>query len=459
MRRKKPSETRLLSILLTTALFLTAGCGPGGSLADAASPKEDEFTEETSDASDALRVCVVDTQVRYSEEARGIFQAKYPDVNVELEIVPFENLEEEKTRISSELMAGEGCDLYINVDYLLEDPYKAQQAGAFADLVPLFRQYTDLGEEDFMPGTFDGLENGEECYILPLTQSFSLLVIRKDMQEELGISPDTWSGPEDLNRCVATFYEKYPQEHALSLYESLYPSMENYGFRIWKEKENIRILKESDWQNGLDMEKRMLYPEGTYIGMQPDNTVEGYRKMEREEEKRFSNEVMCMGKLMIGFYNQENYIRMGGEEGADLFPEYDAEGKILTMGMTGVAIPQSSNKKEEAIHLVQELVRNYVAVGVTGTTWKEGNDILLENLRKEFGSGEVNIEGTVYPGLTETTFEKLEQWIDQAEVYYPVYVELGNGIYDRMEPYLTGEKAYEECMKEVEEFMEIYFSE
>ena len=224
MRRKKPSETRLLSILLTTALFLTAGCGPGGSSADTASPKEDEFTEETSDASDALRVCVVDTQVRYSEEARGIFQAKYPDVNVELEIVPFENLEEEKTRISSELMAGEGCDLYINVDYLLEDPYKAQQAGAFADLVPLFQQYTDLGEEDFMPGTFDGLENGEECYILPLTQSFSLLVIRKDMQEELGISPDTWSGPEDLNRCVATFYEKYPQEHALSLYESLYPS-------------------------------------------------------------------------------------------------------------------------------------------------------------------------------------------------------------------------------------------
>ena len=44
-------------------------------------------------------------------------------------------------------------------------------------------------------------------------------------------------------------------------------------------------------------------------------------------------------------------------------------------------------------------------------------------------------------------------------MYYPAHVELENGIYDRMEPCLTGEKTYEECMKEVEEFMEIYFSE
>lgn len=459
MRRKKSSEIRLFSILLVATLLMTAGCGREEQSEDTGQMSENDSAQETSASSDALRVCLVDRDRKQLDAALESFEEKYPDIKVELETISTDNFETERKRVSSELMTGEGCDLYYYAEQLLEDPYKAQQAGAFADLVPLFRQYTDLGEEDFMPGTFDELENGEECYILPLTQSFSLLVIRKDMQEELGISPDTWSGPEDLNRCVATFYEKYPQEHALSLYESLYPSIENYGFRIWKGKENIRILKESDWQNGLDMEKRMLYPEGTYIGMQPDNTVEGYRKMEREEEKRFSNEVMCMGKLMIGFYNQENYIRMGGEEGADLFPEYDTEGKILTMGMTGVAIPQSSNKKEEAIHLVQELVRNYVAVGVTGTTWKEGNDILLENLRKEFGSGEVNIEGTVYPGLTETTFEKLERWIDQAEVYYPAYVELENGIYDRMEPYLTGEKTYEECMEEVEEFMEIYFSE
>lgn len=75
MRRKKSSEIRLFSILLAATLLITAGCGPGESSADTASPKEDGFTEETSDSSDALRVCVVDTQVRYSEDARGIFQA------------------------------------------------------------------------------------------------------------------------------------------------------------------------------------------------------------------------------------------------------------------------------------------------------------------------------------------------------------------------------------------------
>lgn len=456
--RKQACGVRIFSVL-TAALLFIGGCGQRGQTEDTGSTADTGITGEEAGSTDALRVCVVDTEVRFSEEARRIFQEKYPDVKVELEVVSFDNLEEEKKRISSELMAGDGCDLYVNVDYLLEDPYKAQQARAFADLVPLFEEYTDLAEEDFMAGAFDTLENGQECYILPLSQSFSLLVIRKNMQEELGVFPDTWSRAEDLDRCVAAFYDKYPQENALSLYEEIYPSLEKYGFRVWKEKENIRILKASDWQVGLDTRKRMLYPDGTYIGMPPDNTVEGYRKMEQEEQKRYQNEVICMGKWIYGFYNLEQYICMGGEDGADLFPEYDEEGTLQTLGMDGIAISRSSDKKEEAILLAQELVRHYVAVGVTGTTWKEGNDILMQNLRKEFGKGELSIEGTMYPGLTEMTFQKLEQWIDQAEVYYPAYVELGNGLFDCMEPYLTGEKTYEECWKEAEQFMEIYYSE
>lgn len=459
MRRKKSSEIRLFSILLAATLLITAGCGREEQSEDTGQMSENDSAQETSASSDALRVCLVDRDRKQLDAALESFEEKYPDIKVELETISTDNFETERKRVSSELMAGEGCDLYYYAEQLLEDPYKAQQAGAFTDLIPLLEEYTELTPEDFADGTFDTLENGEECYIFPLVQSFPILVIRKDMQEKLGITTDSWKNAQDLKPLLDAFYEMYPGEDPLSPYEFFDIDMELFGFRIWQGTDNIEILNKADWKGALDIMKEMRYSDGISSEFEAEEISEDYEKMEQEEEKIYQNQIPCLAKKMGNANDLETYIRMGGEEGADLFPEYDAEGKILTMGMTGVAIPQSSNKKEEAIHLVQELVRNYVAVGVTGTTWKEGNDILLENLRKEFGSGEVNIEGTVYPGLTETTFEKLERWIDQAEVYYPVYVELGNGIYDRMEPYLTGEKAYEECMKEVEEFMEIYFSE
>ena len=100
-----------------------------------------------------------------------------------------------------------------------------------------------------------------------------------------------------------------------------------------------------------------------------------------------------------------------------------------------------------------------ISVGIQMTTWKEGNQILLENLRQQYGSGEVALNGKVYPGLTDATFEKLETFINQAIPYYPVYVDVQTHIGTYMEEYLQGKVSYEEFMKKVEDYLEIYYSE
>lgn len=451
-------RVRFFSVL-AAALLCTGGCGQRGQTEDTGSTAETSITGKEAGSTDALRVCVVDTEVRFSEEARRIFQEKYPDVKVELEVVSFDNLEEEKKRISSELMAGDGCDLYVNVDYLLEDPYKAQQAGAFTDLVPLFEEYTDLTEEDFMPGAFDTLENGQECYILPLTQSFQIFVIRKEMQETLGISTDSWKRIQDLNSILDAFDEAFPGQDPLSPYEYFYPGMELYGFCIWKGTDNIGILKESDWKDGLDMLRQMRFPDGTYNGQELGGTQADYEKMEREEEKIYQNQVPCLGKEMFGVNDLETYLRMGGEEGADLFPEYDSQGQIRSFALDGIAISAHSGRKADAIRLVQELIMHWASVGNQVTTWKEGNRILLDNLRKQYGSGKVELEGNTYSGLTDVTFEKLETYINQAIPYYPVYVDVSVHMGSYMNEYLEGKVSYEEFMKNAETYLEIYYSE
>ena len=459
MRKKQSGETRLLSILMTATLLMTTGCSSGEPQEDTGQALENDSAQETSTSPDALRVCLVDRDVGDLDAALESFKKKYPDINVELETISVDNLEAEKARVSSELMAGEGCDLYYYVENLLEDPYKAQQAGAFADLVPLLEKYTELTPDDFADGTFDTLENGEECYIIPLLQSFPLFVIRKDMQEKLGITTDSWKRIQDLRSILDAFYEMYPGEDPFSPYESFNPGMEYYGFRIWQGTDNVGNLNEADWKGGLDIMKETRYPEGTYNGLQVGEMPEDYEKKDQEDEKIYQNQIPCLGKEMSSADNLEIYIRMGGEADADLFPEYDAQGQISSFGLRGIAISESSQRKTDAIRLAQEIIMHNISVGIQMTTWKEGNQILLENLRQQYGSGEVALNGKVSPGLTDATFEKLETFINQAVPYYPVYVDVQTHIGTYMEDYLQGKVSYEEFMKKVEDYLEIYYSE
>lgn len=102
---------------------------------------------------------------------------------------------------------------------------------------------------------------------------------------------------------------------------------------------------------------------------------------------------------------------------------------------------------------------HWASVGNQVTTWKEGNRILLDNLRKQYGSGKVELEGNTYSGLTDVTFEKLETYINQAIPYYPVYVDVSVHMGSYMNEYLEGKVSYEELMKNAETYLEIYYSE
>ena len=459
MRRKKSSEIRLFSILLVATLLMTAGCGREEQSEDTGQMSENDSAQETSASSDALRVCLVDRDRKQLDAALESFEEKYPDIKVELETISTDNFEAERKRVSSELMAGEGCDLYYYAEQLLEDPYKAQQAGAFTDLIPLLEEYTELTPEDFADGTFDTLENGEECYIFPLVQSFPILVIRKDMQEKLGITTDSWKNAQDLKPLLDAFYEMYPGEDPLSPYEFFDIDMELFGFRIWQGTDNIEILNKADWKGALDIMKEMRYSDGISSEFGAEETSEDYEKMEQEEEKIYQNQIPCLAKKMGNVNDLETYIRMGGEADADLFPEYDVRGQISSMGLRGIAISENCKRKADAIRLVQEIIIHNVSVGNQITTWKEGNRLLMENLRAQYGSGEVALKGKVYPGLTDATFEKLETFINQAVPYYPVYVDVQTHIGTYMEEYLQGKVSYEEFMKKVEDYLEIYYSE
>ena len=107
------------------------------------------------DSSDTgkLKICISESEKRiYLDDVIPFYEKENPEVEIEWEFVSLgENREEqieERDRIASELMAGDGADLYFNVESFLGDPYKAQEAGCFTDLIPLQKEYTQFREND-----------------------------------------------------------------------------------------------------------------------------------------------------------------------------------------------------------------------------------------------------------------------------------------------------------------------
>lgn len=424
-------------------MLLFVGCGEKNITAD-------------STGTDKLKICISESAKSiYLDSVIPIYEKENPEVEIEWEFISLgQNVKDqtdERDRIASELMAGDGADLYFNVETFLGDLYKAQETGCFADLIPLLKEYTQFQENDFISGTFDVLEDGEECYVLPVVNSFPVTMIQKSMEADLGIDVNRWNSIADYCDGVQKFYEKYPEEVPFLINDDGLLGIDYYGFEIWEKEKNYSVLRSPEWKKNLELMKRWLYPEGTDSGETAnwDNT-----QYEQDMDSFARGESIHFVKNTPNVRTIEDYIRMGGEAKAELVPVYDIDGKIRTNAIYSVAIAASSENKKEAMLLIKTMLEN---MGIT--MLKADSEKVLDDLREQFEKREVVINGEVYAGLTETTFSKLEEWMDQSVAGCYIPVEVNNQLNDNYEKFWKGEISYEQCIEQCINYMKIYYSE
>lgn len=440
---KNYRRNRRLIFFFGFGILLLAACG------------EKNMTADSSDTG-KLKICISESEKRiYLDSVIPVYEKENPEVEIEWEFVSLGQNEKEQTderdRIASELMAGDGADLYFNVESFLGDPYKAQESGCFADLIPLLKEYTQFRENDFISGTFDVLEDGEECYVLPVVNSFPVTMIQKSMEEELGIDVNSWNSITDYCDGVQKFYEKYPEERPFLINDDGLPGIHSFGFEIWEREENFSVLRSPEWKENLELMKHWIYPNGAASGA---DIYGDYMQYEQDMDSFVRGESIHFVKNTPNIRTIEDYIRMGGEAEADLVPLYDITGKIRTNAIYSVAIAASSENKEEAMLFIKTMLEH-----MGGTTLKADSINDLEELREQYGKQEVVINGQVYAGLTETTFSKIEEWMDQAVVSCYIPAEVSSKLNDNYDRFWKDEISYEQCIDECIDFMKIYYSE
>ena len=183
-------------------MAVTAGCGG----------EEKKQAGEVEQTNDSLTICVLDTfQYLYLEEITVRLKAEYPDIELIYDLVPADTSEEEEKRVSTELMAGNGADLYLEPADLGIDVYKAQEAGAWEDLMPWFEAQEDFSEDNYVAGTFDLYDNTEACYVFPTSVSPSFYALYKDKIQELQLNPSAWTDMKGMLDALERYYERYPE--------------------------------------------------------------------------------------------------------------------------------------------------------------------------------------------------------------------------------------------------------
>lgn len=428
-----------ISGFITLSLMVVGGCGNRQSAA------------EIEQSNDYLKICCLESdQSLYVASSVLRFQQEYPDVKVELQTIPDDTASDMAEKLETELMGGNGADIYLGMENYFRDIYKIQKEGYFENLMPWFQEEKGFEESDYVKGTFDLYEEDEGCYVMPVFISSLAWACPSETQNELGIDVASWKDTNDIFDAIDKFYTKWPEEVAFNRGAPFYLDPYMMGFRIYEE--NIEILKGNDIQKMEELYKRQVYPEG-------ESTFHmDYERYMQEQEAAIQGKRPCLG-IPFGIAYLEEYIRIGGEEKAGIFPAFTPEGKIATICTFQNAISSQSSNKDNAFRFLQILLEDNFANSAIETVRKDVNEDLLENLKLQYTRDQVTVDGIVFAGLTDKTFSLLERWEEMKEICALGVTEINNKYEKCMEPFYKGKKSYGDCMEEYIEYLEIYYSE
>lgn len=440
----KGNKLLRISALGCTLTVILSGCGKNIS----------DKRAEVEQVNDTLRICADEQVLSYLENGPlAEFRKENPSVKVEIQTVAVD--ESEKGKVEAALMAGDGSDLYIHPEMILSDFYKAQQTGAFEDLMPWFEREKDFNPDDYLEGTFDMYENTDACYIFPSRFSPNFYAIYKDEQDKLDIKKEDWADAAGFLKNIEKFCEAYPEDKPFLSIDAFIQGPTEYGMTSWKsQEENEKILIMPEIERTVNLYKKQVYVDGVNI------VEEESQNYPADIKKAVNRTGHYMGLQIPIFSKLDYYLEMGGASTADIYAAKDAEGKSIgNAGLYDAAIASSSANKENAYKMIKYLMENAGRTGTVFTTKKDVNKDILQKIWKQYGSSEVLVEGKAYQGMDKSAFQVIEDTAVNGKVTGAAFDYMSGKFWEYMVPYLEDRKDYEDCLNEFESFMKIYYSE
>lgn len=449
---------KFLLLFLCASLFLSVftGCG--------LSPKEENH----------LTLYVDDSTKGYYSGLLGMYRYENPEVEVELVELTGLTPEEAATKVSADIMAGKGPDVFLVSPSFMEnnDVTRLMAAGTFLDLQPLLDQDEDFPLELYDETILDAVKYRDSLYLFPISYNTPLLLAEeKDIENsgiELGKLKDFGGLVEE-----AETYLKQPVSEENPLFNAA-NSLNNFLYYLGLELidyENKKVsLDTPEFRQACEFYQKLYRQES-----QPRKDVaepDYYRAYQQDSRGIF--ESYCWqgtGKTSITLISSASLIAEYGQPVVVPLAGYD--GKSHPEILLSCGIRRNTKSKEAAYKLVKHMVSinqlnrkdNLYFLNPIKESEKSFYGPYFENgkftgelaVRNPQGESEILSEN-LYGSLSEEFFEDYSKTLAaHGEGFYrtPAMEKL----YEYMEPYFKGEKSFEECRDTAQAQLSIYISE
>lgn len=427
---------------LCILVLAAAGCGSSVSSAGKAAQ-----------TNTSLSIDIMKDERIYWDPVIEEFRRRYPKVDVEICSYSAEEMKTTSTERQTELMAGQGKDIYLSIESCGFDFYKVQQAGVFTDLYPFFRKEQGFSEDHYLEGMFDLFERKEGCWIVPTQAIFSACVTTKTINEELPVPLNALENYQDFVKDKTYFTRQYPDKMDVPMESDTGEYNARWGVAIQDGWNRFDQLFQSDlWKTEQELTKRRRRVASGAVPMDWSSMEEFQEHLSQAmEEKNY----LCLDAQIDQAFMM--YCQLGGADGAVIAPVPDVDGNILVYSSACVAISQSSTNKENAFRLLQIMLEEtyqkknggpVVKEYLTGDVWKE-----------TYGQETILIQGKTYPGADEKTIEALSESFRKGKMAGGLATDTKEKYRVCLEKYYEGEQSLETCAEEFLDYLELYGSE
>ncbi len=399
-----------------------------------------------------------------------IFESKYPEVDVDYrefgELGDSEAQTNYLEALKYDLSSGNGPDLIFGNTFEFEDIYGMMDSGTFADINTYLENdeefKSDLYNEDVINS---GLYNGKRYYI-PISYNVLSLVSTQEALDHAGFKFDSNSDFSGFSSQMSEFISKNTNSSDELLFSTYQLGMA--AFSPWNgvdaiDYENKKILTDSEeFKASMELYKTYYKMDNRGEEYLTASTGDGAKLIRNNKALFYYNTSQLSGVL-------ETYSALLDDQTPVLynFPSFDnktvAEPEYIAAIRNGS--PNQANAYEFMKILLSEEYQTKYAINyldnfnlnvpVLKSALKAGIEKWLND---HVGGG--TPDGSIkFAALSD---EEIQLFVDTfGDIDYCTIIngKVRGFVWEAMEPYFKGEKAYDECLKNLNNKLELYINE
>lgn len=415
-------------------------------------------TGKTEQTNKELTVYIGNQCTDMLELAVSIFQYTYPDVEVHIidgRTSTDDERKNESERMATELMAGEGADVFILQNRW--DIEKMVDRKVFADLSPFFDGDEYFQGDNWVQQIFEGGCRGEYRYAIPAEYGIPVLITSEEAMAESGIDRNKLT---DFNGLMDETLKYMEREDARSLFRFVQVPLQCL---LWTGYPVI------DWETqtvNLKNEQMERFFKWYYIveqQMKEDNLASHYADAVgiRDGELLFGNlgwggsfdtvQVECQ---LINSYDKPVMI-----------PIRNVNGGVSAYSVVSLSVRANSENILNAYRFIQIYMGTQVQTSITCRSQgafkvnREAQEHIYGIVKTlVFGQEREGFPADC-PPFSEEEYKELMSFVDEIDIVEGCNPQWLDMIGELMTPYINGECTYEEAIAQAAYELEIYASE